>query len=96
MPNYRAWFKIDPFDDTPISLADGWVPVMELEASNPDMVFVAMQGESWSPRGEAREAIESLGLSHTSMMVGDIIEDIDTGKMIVVQSIGFEILPKES
>lgn len=95
MPNYRAWFKIDPFDSTPCKLEEGWVPVMELEASDPDMVFMAMQGENWSPNGEARQAIEDLGLSHTSMMVGDVIENLDTGRMIVVESVGFDVFPKE-
>lgn len=34
-----------------------------------------MQGENWSPNGEAKELIRPLGLKHTSMSVGDIISD---------------------
>jgi hypothetical protein len=34
-----------------------------------------MQGEIWSPQGEAREYIRSLGLKHTSMSAGDMVED---------------------
>jgi hypothetical protein len=34
-----------------------------------------MQGEQWSPNGEARELIRSLGLSHASMSIGDVVED---------------------
>lgn len=33
----------------------------------------AMQGENWSPNGEARDLIRSLGLHHTSMSVGDVL-----------------------
>lgn len=35
--------------------------------------FQHMQGEVWSPKGEANELIKKLGLKHTSMSVGDII-----------------------
>lgn len=38
-----------------------------------EYVFSMMQGENWSPRGEARSLIEKLGLSHTSMSVGDVV-----------------------
>jgi hypothetical protein len=31
------------------------------------------QGEVWSPNGEAAPLVEALGLSHTSMSVGDVI-----------------------
>lgn len=36
-------------------------------------LFGAMQGHNWSPRGEARRLIKTLGLDHTSMSVGDVI-----------------------
>jgi hypothetical protein len=40
-----------------------------------ESTFSLMQGEVWSPNGEARELIESLdGVNHTSMMVGDIVQ----------------------
>jgi len=37
-------------------------------------VFVRMQGEHWSPRGEAKELLVEKGLSHTSMSVGDVVK----------------------
>lgn len=37
-------------------------------------IFGIMQGENWSPNGEACNLINSLDLSHTSMSVGDIIQ----------------------
>jgi hypothetical protein len=37
-------------------------------------LWVNLQGEFWSPGGEARMLIERLGLEHTSMAVGDVIQ----------------------
>jgi len=37
-----------------------------------DPIFWAMQGENWSPNGEAKTFIENIGASHTSMSVGDV------------------------
>jgi hypothetical protein len=34
-----------------------------------------MQAENWSPNGEARPLLKRLGLTHTSMSVGDVIRD---------------------
>lgn len=56
--------------------------------SNPSRVFGLMQGENWSPLGEARNLIRSLGLHHTSMSVGDIIK-IRGGKTLMVDRRGF-------
>jgi hypothetical protein len=33
-----------------------------------------MQGEFWSPMGEARNLIQTLGLHHTSMSCGDVVQ----------------------
>jgi len=49
-----------------------------------------MQGEIWSPNGEARPLIESLGLSHTSMSVGDVFEDESTGKLYLCEFYSFK------
>lgn len=40
---------------------------------NIETLYSFMQAEVWSPNGEAVELIESKGLAHTSMSVGDII-----------------------
>ena len=55
----------------------------EVEAASLDSVFRQMQGENWpfafaqdtSPNGEARPMLEKLGLTHTSMSVGDALRD---------------------
>ena len=36
-----------------------------------------MQGENWSPRGEARPLIARLGLGHTSLSLGDVVQAPD-------------------
>ena len=42
-------------------------------APSMDEVFRRMQGDVWSPQGEAVPVIEQLELNHTSMSVGDVI-----------------------
>lgn len=53
-------------------------------------LYVFMQGENWSPNGEARDLIKGLGLKHTSMSVGDIILDTETGEYHIVDFAGFK------
>lgn len=38
-----------------------------------DRLYYALQGENWSPNGEANEFITKKDLGHTSMSTGDII-----------------------
>lgn len=52
-----------------------FVLVREVDVQSIDRVYLEMQGEVWSPNGEARELIMSLGLWHTSMSVGDVAID---------------------
>lgn len=51
--------------------------------------YMSLQGEAWSPEGEARELILGLGLGHTSMSVGDIIIDKIHDQAFMVDSLGF-------
>jgi hypothetical protein len=51
-----------------------------------------MQGEVWSPNGEARGLIEAKGLLHTSMSVGDVVVGPDG--VHVVAMFGFELVEK--
>ena len=59
-------------------------PTMKLED-----IFMFMQADRWSPNGEARELIQRLGLRHTSMSVGDLVEDTNTGVIYEVAGFGF-------
>jgi len=71
-----------------IYLASFWAP----KDTTLDEIFSIMQGERWSPEGEARDLIRWLGLQHTSMSVGDIIEDAETGCYYEVAGVGFNNL----
>lgn len=53
-----------------------------------EKVFRDMQGEFWSPNGEARPLIRSKGLQHTSMSVGDAV--VADGKLWLVDRFGFQ------
>jgi hypothetical protein len=72
-------------------LAATHVKLRSVEADNLEQVFRVMQGEIWSPNGEARDLIRRLGLQHTSMSVGDIAVDA-AGTAHIVDSFGFEPL----
>src|SRR5262245_10212514 len=49
--------------------------LITIESETLEDVYFKMQGESWCPKGEARELTASEGLRHTSMAVGDIAID---------------------
>jgi len=63
--------------------------LLEAKADGLEALFAAMQGEKWSPNGEARPLIEMRGLEHTSMSVGDIAVDQDTWEAFIVDRFGF-------
>lgn len=54
-----------------------------------EQIFELMQGETWSPEGEARSLIEAVGLRHTSMSVGDCIDEPDLLCFYEVGEVGF-------
>jgi|WetSurSiteA1Bulk_404760.scaffolds.fasta_scaffold104430_2 hypothetical protein len=56
-----------------------------------ESVFLRMQGEEWSPNGEAINLIKAVGADHTSMSVGDVIVDED-GNVFGVENIGFKLI----
>ena len=57
---------------------------------NPDAVYRMMQGENWSPDGQARNLIRKRGLQHTSMSVGDVIQF--GSEFLLVDAAGFKKL----
>lgn len=54
-----------------------------------DELWVALQGENWSPFGEARGLIQSKGLEHTSMSIGDCFR-LPNGEVWIVSREGFK------
>jgi hypothetical protein len=62
---------------TAVVLRSTHVRLCDVEADSLDDAWCQMQGENWSPNGEARPLLKRLDLSHTSMSVGDVIQDED-------------------
>lgn len=78
---YLVYYWHEALDDEEeeslvINLERDYAPVTVVDAVNEEAVYAYMQAEIWSPNGEARELIESLGLTHTSMSIGDVLYDI--------------------
>ena len=71
----------------PSNLEKDYIKLGSIEEKDLNKIYHQMQGEVWSPGGEARELITELGLSHTSMSVGDVI--VVDGKAIMVDFVGF-------
>lgn len=68
-----------------------WLPIDDdSKGKNLEKIFQTMQGHMWSPEGEARELIIALGLHHTSMSVGDLVENTRTGRWYETVMTGFE------
>jgi hypothetical protein len=77
---FRPEVKLSEIEETHTLL--GFVDMTDLEE-----IFYKMQGEVWSPEGQARRLIETLGLVHTSMSIGDVVEI--AGKFFVCDIEGF-------
>lgn len=71
-------------------LVETHVHLCTLEADSLDDVFSKMQGENWSPNGESRALLEEKQLMHTSMSIGDVAEDMDTGKKFACAFVGWK------
>ena len=71
----RMLFAADPKLTLADIASEQFALVTDLRAGCLEDVFRHMQGEVWSPNGEARDLIRSLGLCHTSMSVGDVVVD---------------------
>ena len=87
MPTYQIFYARQPTFDpsgafgtprlTIAAMQSTHVRLCEVEADSLDDAWRQMQAEHWSPNGEARPLLERLGLCHTSMSVGDVIQDED-------------------
>ena len=85
MPKFKIYYARKPtfhasglYGTPPLTLetlAETHVFVREVEATSLDGAMWNSQAEVWSPNGEAEPLIRSLGLSHTSMSVGDVAQD---------------------
>lgn len=102
--NTKIWYANDDhptardlrFGEVPVDLIKNLhqthVLIGSIQGSaNLDDIFEMMQGENYSPEGQARDLIRNSGTYHTSMSVGDIIEDA-TGIFHLVSGFGFTVL----
>lgn len=95
MALFSVYYKKKLFDNVPVTkahLKQTHVGLKSVCAENIEDVFYKMQGEIWSPNGEARGLILSKGLSHTSMTVGDVVYNFQDHQYYVVDDIGFSVL----
>jgi len=76
-PTFHASGEIGTARLTVTEMQSTHVRLCEVEADGLDDAWRQMQAEHWSPNGEARPLLQRLGLSHTSMSVGDVIQDED-------------------
>lgn len=72
------------------ALSETHVLLGKIKERDLEKIFAGMQADFWSPNGEARELINSLNLTHTSMSVGDIV--VMDGKVHLCVSFGWREL----
>ncbi len=80
----------DPIVPSVETLSDTHELLGVINETDLNRIYDKMQGECWSPEGEAEEFITSLGLGHTSMSVQDVIRVNGTYYMVAV--VGFKEL----
>lgn len=94
---YHVWYAKFPFNFRTWgifarTLHTSHALVRTIPADDLEDVFRQMQAEEWSPNGEARSLIEALELTHTSMCVGDVIEEATTHRLFIVEPAGFRFI----
>lgn len=87
------WCKKKGFLPDPNNLSETHILLGKIAETKLDDIYFKMQGEFWSPNGEARQLIKSKGLNHTTMSVGDIIKIGD--QVWFVDNLGFIDLNNE-
>lgn len=89
-PEVFGKFAFDQSGLNPNKLEETHVLLGEVAEYKLEKLFELLQGENWSPNGEARELIRSKGLAHTSMSVGDVVQERDA--TYVCASVGWKQL----
>jgi hypothetical protein len=77
----------------PNDLSATHVHLKDIEADSWEDALDRMQADVWSPNGEALDLIQSKGLQHASMTVGDVLMD-EAAAIYLVTAIGFSPLQK--
>lgn len=71
-------------------LKDTHILLGKIKSTDKETIYTALQGDFWSPSGEARSLISKLGLRHTSMSIGDVLKI--GNKYYAISSAGFKEL----
>lgn len=96
--DFDVYYIVEPTFETNECLKKYWVlrqvgfrKLRSMKAVDQDDVYTQMQGEFWSPNGEARPLIKKLGLGHTSMSIGDCAYNVDTDTMYQCGEYGWKV-----
>ena len=97
---YQIWYMKPSFlrgivgsSPDPNNLSASHVHLKDIEADNQEDALSRMRAENWSPNGEALDLLQSKGLQHTTMTIGDVLVD-ESDAVYLVTGIGFSLLPK--
>jgi hypothetical protein len=97
---YQIWYMKPSFlrgvvgsSPDPNNLSATHVHLKDIEADNQEDALSRMRAENWSPNGEALDLLQSKGLQHTTMTIGDVLVD-ESDATYLVTGIGFSLLPK--
>jgi hypothetical protein len=97
---YQVWFMKPAFfrgivgsAPDPDNLSATHVHLKDIEADSQEDALARMHANIWSPNGEALELIQSKGLQHTSMTIGDVLVD-EAENVHQVTATGFSRLSK--
>jgi hypothetical protein len=92
----EVWFSrartLDESTITASRLHETHALVGKVKCTSPDRLFVLLQEEKWSPRGEARSMLQARGVVHSSLSVGDVV--VTNGRHYMVATDGFKRLDK--
>ncbi len=88
-PNIDHWDRRTLTPDAS-KLRKTHVKLGSINTDSKEHVFSLMQGENWSPQGEANELIARLGLHHTSMSIGDVV--VAHGEAWICRPTGWELI----
>lgn len=59
-----------------------------ISSEDPDLIFYALQGDFYAPKGEANGMVRMLGIDHTSMSVGDVL--VIDGNVVMCMPMGWQ------
>ena len=97
---YQVWYMKPSFlrgivgnSPDPNDLSATHVHLKDIEADNQEDALSRMRAENWSPNGEALDLLQSKGLQHTTMTIGDVLVD-ESDTVYLVTGIGFSLLTK--